>query len=173
MITITISGGPGSGKTTIAQLLEKQLKIPYVYAGALFREMANKYNMSLEEFGRYCEAHPDIDQQLDEYQIQVLRKGNVILEGRIAGWLAYQNKIPATKILIHADLTTRTQRIVKREQGAIEKRKKEIQIREKSEKKRYMTYYNIDVDDRSIYDIIIDSSKMSPEEILKVILTKL
>jgi cytidylate kinase len=173
MITITISGLPGTGKTTVAKLLEKQLGIRYVYSGEIFREMAKKYKMSLEEFGKYCETHQEIDEKLDRYQLSILRKRNVIVEGRISGWLAYQNHIPAVKVLLDADINVRAGRIVKREQGNVEERKKEILTREKSEATRYKKYYGINVRDTSIYDIIIDASDKTPEEIVEIIIEHL
>jgi len=173
MITITISGLPGTGKTTVAKLLEKQLELRYVYSGGIFREMAKKYKMSLEEFGKYCETHQEIDKKLDRHQLGILRKGNVIVEGRLSGWLAYQNHIPAVKALLEADINVRASRIVKREQGDVEVRKKEILKRETSEATRYKKYYNIDVRDTSIYDIIIDTSDKTPEEIMEIILEHL
>jgi len=172
MVTITISGTPGSGKTTVAMLLEKKLELKYVYSGMIFREQADKHNMSLEEFGKYCEEHSEIDKELDNKQLDILKKGNVILEGRLAGWLAYKNNIPAFKILIDADLDTRAKRIVNREEGFVKKRKKEIQKREKSEAKRYKEYYGVNLKDKSIYDIIIDSANKTPEEIVELIIKK-
>ena len=84
MVTITISGYPGSGKTTVAQLLHKKIGIPYIYSGDLFRTLAQQHHMSLEEFGKYCETHREIDEELDREQLEILKKGNVIIEGRIA-----------------------------------------------------------------------------------------
>ena len=106
MVTITISGTPGSGKSTVAKLLEKKLGTKYIYSGKLFREMAKKHNMSLGEFGKYCEKNKEVDAELDKKQINILRKGDVILEGRLAGWHAYKNKIPAFKVLLDTDLDT-------------------------------------------------------------------
>jgi len=173
MTTITISGLPGTGKTTVARLLEKRLGLRYVYSGEIFRELAKKHKMSLAEFGKYCETHQEIDEKLDQYQLGILRKGNVIVEGRVAGWLAYQNHIPALKVLLEADINVRTRRIVKREQGDIEKRKKEILKREASEATRYKKYYGIDVRKTSIYDVIVDVSEKTPEEIMEIILQHL
>lgn len=173
MTTITISGLPGTGKTTVAQLLEKQLGLRYVYSGEIFRQLAEKHHMSLEEFGRYCESHREIDEELDQYQLGVLNQGNVIVEGRISGWLAHRNNIPAVKVLLKADIAIRAGRIVKREQGDIQKRKKEILTREKSEAARYKKYYGIDVSDTSIYDIIIDTADKTPEEITGIIVKHL
>jgi cytidylate kinase len=36
MVTITISGTPGSGKTTVGTLLAKRLGLRYIYSGLLF-----------------------------------------------------------------------------------------------------------------------------------------
>ena len=173
MVTITISGTPGSGKTTIAKLLAKKLGLKYVYSGKIFREMAEKHHMSLEEFGIYCERHSDIDKQLDDHQLKILKRGNVIAEGRIAGWIAHRNNIQALKVMLTADIETRAKRIVKREEGDIEKRRQEILTRERSEAARYKKYYNINVMDMSIYDMVIDSADKTPEEIVDIIIKKI
>jgi len=173
MATITISGTPGSGKSTVAQILEKKLGLKHVYSGEIFRKLAVKHNMSLEEFGRYCETHREIDQELDESQLEILKGGKVILEGRLAGWLAYRNNVQAVKIMIDADIQTRAERIVKREGGDVKQREQEMIKREKSEASRYKQYYGIDLKDSSIYDIVVDSADKTAEELADLILKKL
>jgi len=173
MTTITVSGFPGSGTTTVAKLLEKKTGLTYVCSGDIFRKMAKKYAMSLEEFGRYCENHKEVDEELDRYQLEILEKGNVILEGRISGWIAFRNNIVSLKVVLEADLETRVERIIKREKGDFKKRKQEIVAREKSEATRYKKYYDIDVSDTSIYDLVIDSSDKTPEEIVEIILKEI
>ena len=173
MTTITISGFPGSGKTTVSEILKEKIGLNYIYSGDIFRNKAQEYKMSLEEFGKYCEKNPEIDRELDDFQLKILKKGDVIVEGRIAGWIAYKNNIPSVKILLTADLQTRAERIVKRERGDINYRKKEILKREKSENLRYKKYYDIDMNETSIYDLIIDTSNKTPEEIVNIILNKI
>lgn len=173
MTIITISGTPGSGKSTIGILLKNRLNMNYVYSGQIFRETAKKYKMSLEEFGRFCEDNEEIDKELDDRQLEILKKGDVILEGRLAGWIAYQNNIPALKITINADIETRVKRIIEREDGDYNKRKNEIIRREKSEHKRYRKYYDIDITDDSIYDLVIDSADKTPDEIVDIIINKI
>ena len=170
MVTITVSGTPGSGKSTITHLLHEKLGIKYVNSGMLFRETAKNYKLSLVEFGKYCEKNSKVDKELDERQVEILKKGNVILEGRLAGWLAFKNNISSFKIMIDADVNTRVERVVNREKGDFDKRRKEIIEREKSEKNRYKNYYGIDLDNISIYDLVIDSSDKKPEEIIDIIL---
>ena len=76
-------------------------------------------------------------------------------------------------MLVNADLETRAGRIVKREEGDVKKRKQEILIREKSEAIRYKNYYNINLNDMSIYNIVIDSSSKSPEKIVDIIIQRI
>lgn len=170
MTVITISGPPGSGKSTVGRLLEKKLGLEYIYSGMLFRKQAEKHNMSLSEFSKYCEKNEEIDKKLDEHQLKLLKKGNIILEGRLAGWLAYKNSIPALKVMLDADIETRAKRITKRGNADKKNKKKEIIKREKSEALRYKKYYNIDLKDKSIYDLIIDTKNKKPEEIANIII---
>ena len=173
MVTITISGNPGSGKSTVGRLLSNKIGLKYVYSGEIFRKTAKKYSMSLEEFGSYCEKHKEIDKELDDYQLEILQKGNVIVEGRIAGWIAHRNNIPALKVILNTDIETRAGRIVNRESGDNEKRKQEMLNRERSEALRYKNYYNIDLKDITIYDLVIDSTEKTPEEIIDIIIQKI
>lgn len=173
MVTITISGTPGSGKSTVAELLKEKTGMKYVYSGMIFRDLAKKYKMTLEEFGKYCENNSQVDKELDNRQLEILKKGDVILEGRLAGWLAYRNNISAIKVMIDTDINTRAERIVKREKGDANIRKKEIIKREKSEALRYKKYYNIDLKDTSIYDVVVDSTDKTPDEIVDSIIEKI
>ena len=173
MVTITISGTPGSGKSTVAKILEKKLGIKYIYSGLIFRQLAEEHNMELEKFGKFCEQNSEIDKKLDDRQLEILKEGDVILEGRLAGWIAYQNNIPALKVSIDTDIETRARRIVNREKGSVDFRKKEIIERERSEALRYKNYYGIELKDKSIYDLLIDSKDKSPEEIVEIIIQKI
>jgi cytidylate kinase len=173
MTIITISGNPGSGKSTVGELLKKRLNMNYVYSGKIFRDTAKKYKMTLDEFGKFCENNDKIDRELDKKQLDILKKGNIILEGRLAGWIAHNNKIEALKVMLNADLKTRINRIIKRENGIYDKRLDEILEREKSEQKRYGKYYKINLKDISIYDLVIDTTDKTPEEITNIIIRKL
>ena len=49
---ITISGPPGSGKTTVCKLIAERLDLKVVISGNIFRQMARESRMSLADFGR-------------------------------------------------------------------------------------------------------------------------
>jgi len=45
--------------------------------------------------------------------------------------------------------------------------------RQASEQKRYKMYYNIDVNDTSVYDLIINTDNIGPDQVLDMILDAL
>jgi cytidylate kinase len=96
--------------------------------------------------------------------------GHLIVEGRLAGWIAHQNSIPAFKIWLTCEKEERVRRVAERENSTFEEVCQQIQKREVSEKKRYQAFYNIDLDNLSIYDIVIDTTHNSPIEVENTIL---
>ena len=167
---ITISGVPGSGTTTITKQLSKKLQLPIVNTGDIFRELANEHDMGLVEFGKYVESNADIDEELDKRQLKYAHAGNVILEGRLAGWLMKANKIKAFTIFLKADLEVRIERVMGRENKSYAQVKSEVLAREKCELDRFKKLYNVNYQDESIYDLIIQTSKLSPQKIVEKIL---
>jgi predicted cytidylate kinase len=170
---VTISGLPGSGTTTVAKMLAERTNLKYINVGMIFRELAEKNKMSLEFFEKYCEEHPEIDIELDKKQEEMMKKGNVIMEGRLSGWIAHLKKIPAFKVWLDCDEKERIRRVIEREGGDFFEKKTETKKRIESEKRRYRKFYGIDIEDKSIYDLIIDTTNMPPEEIVEKILDAL
>lgn len=169
MPAITISGPPGAGTTTVAKLLKERTGLPYVYAGELFRSKAKEMGMSLAQFGKYVETHKEIDVQLDQEMMNALRKGDIILEGRVSGWMAAKEKILAFKVYIDAPEKVRAQRVADRESKDAAVVLKENRAREKSERKRYLAEYGFDILDTKCYDLAVDSSDKTPEHITELI----
>ncbi len=163
---ITISGPPGSGKSTLSKMLSAKLGLELVSMGDIFRKLANDRCMSLDEFGTLAKCNDEIDRKLDEAQKKIaLEKDNIILEGRLSGFLVDAD----LKVWLKAPIDIRAQRIAKRENKSISSAMKETSEREECERVRYLNYYNIDIRDLSVYDIVIDSTKLSPEEICETV----
>lgn len=165
---ITISGLPGSGTTTVARLLSKALNIEIISAGEEFREMANEEEMQLEELSKLAETDEKFDRRVDKKQgEEAMKRENVIVEGRLSGYFVPDADL---KIWLKAPLEVRTRRIANREIIPIEEALSEMKNRESSENMRYKKYYGINLDDLSIYDLVIDSRRWKEEDIMELIL---
>ena len=130
---ITIGGLPGTGTTTVSRLLHDKTGLRHVYAGQIFRDEANRRGLSLEEFGTLCETDPRVDKDLDRQQVEHLQQGNVILEGRLSGWLAHREHIPALKVWLTCKETVRVGRLVDRDGGSMAEQIHATRRREQSE----------------------------------------
>lgn len=163
---ITISGPPGSGKSTLSKILSVKLGLELVSMGDIFRKCAQDRCMSLEEFGEIARCNEKIDREIDEMQKKISReKDNIMIEGRLSGFLVDAN----LKVWLQAPLEIRAQRISKREGKQVAKAITETSVREACERDRYLKYYNIDINDLSIYDIIINSNRWNPEELSEIV----
>ena len=160
-----MGGPPGTGTTTLCRLLERSLQLPYIYAGQLFREEAARRGMTLAEFNALAQTDPAVDRALDDQQLEFLRRGGVILEGRMAGWLAHHHGVPAFKVWLVAGVDERIRRLVQRDGGDAATQAEQMADRESRERDRYARYYGADPSDTSIYDLVLDSTGVPPDEL--------
>ena len=165
---VTISGLPGSGTSTASTKLRTRLNWSYVNAGQIFRMLAKEADMTLNEFGARAETDPTIDRELDKKMIRYAEKGEpVVMEGRLVGWMTLQKKIPALRVWLEATISTRASRLSLRESDS--QALSNMKVREESELKRYKDFHNIDLQDLSIYDIVISTDFHSADEVAKKI----
>ena len=168
---ITISGLPGSGTTTVARILAKKLNLKLISAGEIFRQLAAKKGMTLEEFGKYAENNPEIDLLIDKTQKELAEKEeDVVVEGRLSGYMV---KNPNLKVWLFADAEVRYERIAKREGKDIAIVRSETKKREELERRRYEKFYSINVDDWSVYDLAINSGRFDAKRIVEIVLKAL
>lgn len=181
---ITISGTPGSGKSTIAKILTEELKAERIYVGGIRRELAKKKGMTLMELNEYAQTHPETDVDVDEKAAQEARRLEkatkiVVVEGRTQ----FHFLPESVKIFITVDMDEAAKRIWKdlqhtdlqqqRNEGTIRslaEMKKSLLERFENDQRRYKKYYNLDITDTRQYDLVIDTTKITAEQAAEKIL---
>ncbi len=172
---IAVSGLHGTGKSSISKKIAERLKLEYYSTGNAFREFAEKMNMTLEEFSEYVEKNPEIDKDLDTRIVDIAKKGNIVAESQLSGYLL--ENIADYKILLKCPLSIRVKRMAERDSTDYEEKLKETEFREKSELERFKLLYNIDLSDenraKKIFDLILDTKNLTIEETVHKILSTL
>ena len=167
---ITISGPPGSGKTTAARGVAEKLGLELILTGKFFRNMAKDRNMSLSEFGELALTDPSIDRELDDRVISSFCEGT-LLEGRLAGVMANINDIPAYKVFINASIETRAIRIGKREGQDPKSLEESINERNTLENSRYEKIYGLNPCNIEVYDLVMMTDDMGLQEVIDEIVS--
>lgn len=169
---ITITGDPGSGKSTIAKRLEKDLGYKRYYMGQIRRDAARSKGMTLEEYNVYGETHPETDREVDDYQKKLGEtEDNFIIEGRTSWFLIPQSvklyiKVDAMEGArrIFSDLTINHARNEGNDLKSVEDVLISNQKRTRSDDVRYKKYYGKDCFDLNNYDFVIDTTYLTPDE---------
>lgn len=167
---ITLFWLAGSGTTTIAKLLCEHKNLHFMSTGNIFRQYAQEAGMDLYTFENTVAKHDkNFDLKLDEQVAQYWKNNtNFVFESRLA-W----HFIPESfKIYLDCTQEERYKRIHAREKGDI----KDIAFfntrRENELIKRYTEVYP-DIQfppSQKHFDLYIDGTKLSPQEILDIIL---
>ena len=169
---ITLSGELGSGKSTVANYLISKMPFKIVSAGLLFRQLAAKHGMSAKEFNEFIESDPKYDHYVDDTMAELGRTDEkIIFDSRMA-W----HFVPSSfKIYLYVDVDTATERIFN-DVGRVSESyadkataRQEIIDRRKSELLRYQNFYHCNLDDYSNYDLIVDTSHATREEVNELV----
>lgn len=169
---ITLSGELGSGKSTVANYLISKMPFRIVSAGLLFRQLAAKHGMSAKEFNEFIESDPKYDHYVDDTMAELGRTDEkIIFDSRMAWHFVPQS----FKIYLYVDVDTATERIFN-DKGRVsesysdkETARQEIIDRRKSELLRYQNFYHCNLDDYSNYDLIVDTSHATRDEVNELV----
>lgn len=164
---IVISGPSGSGKTTVAKSLALKYGLKFVSAGQIFREMARSQGIDVISLNREAENSFDIDKAIDQEIIRQASKSNVVIESHIAGWLLAGKS--DLSVYLWAPIEERARRISIRDGLSYEDAMRSVIEREQSHYLRFWRYYGIDIQDLSVYDLVINTTKLFPEGVVKTI----
>ena len=174
---ISLSGAPGSGKSTVAQMLAEKLGWQRYYMGRIWREMASKHGVDVMAYSKLNESSPDKDKEVDEYQRELGKdKDNFVIEGRTSWYF-----IPHSfKIFLDVYPEEGAKRIF----GAVQHKNSRNEgdnlatwqdvlasnkERTASDNGRYLKYYGIDVNNPANYDLYLDTSDLNENESFNIV----
>lgn len=167
-IKISITGDLGSGKSTVCRLLKETYGLNVYSIGQIQRSLAQKYGMDVLAFNRYMESHPEIDEEIDTELTKIgKRDENMVLDSRMA-WHFVPDSF---KVYLGVDPDEAARRVMNDQRGNVETyhchadARSCLIERKKSENLRYITKYGVDCSNPDNYDLIIDTTAMSPEEV--------
>ncbi len=179
---ITITGYPGSGKSTLGKGIAKALGMKHYSAGDFLREIAKEKGLGLMQLQKEMEKDRSVDDELDKRTTELAKKeDNFVIDGRVA-WHFIPNSV---KIFVKIDLEKAAERVYRDTKQGKDERKgetgnlsigetvKNMRQRMEMNKKRYKSLYNVDYLDEKNHDIVVDTSNSGIAETKEKVLKQL
>ena len=187
--TTSLSPAPitfaGSGKSSLADSLGKELGIKVIHASSILREMAIKGEKALEnaspqkihdwwegeeakKFMKQRLSDGSLDIALDKKLMEIADKGNVIMDSWTMPYL-YTGK--AFRIWLHASAKIRAKRVSERDKLPYNKVLRKIEVRDEETKALYQRLYKFKMgEDLERFDLVTDSDKLSQSGVFEKVL---
>jgi predicted cytidylate kinase len=168
---ITVSGQICTGKTTLYKALGAKLGWPTFSTGQFFRDYAAKHQLSIESA---AEQNATITKKID-YQVREMLKGEgkMVVEGWMAGVMA-ESTPGVLRVLLTCQNPVRYRRFADREQTTLVEAKKQVTERDTNWLAEIAKIYGrSDIFAPKHYDLVIDTTKFTPPQILRRVLEKL
>jgi len=171
---ITISGVASSGKSTVAEMVSQKIGYKHYSAGDMQREVAKEMGLSITELNVLEQKDDSIDKKIDAKQAEYGRKDKTVIDG----WLSAHFVPKAFHIFLDCSETERVRRRLghKRQEEFFkdaETARDDLRKREKANKERWLRYYHFDYTEKKNYDLVIDTTKLTVEEVVESILKAL
>ena len=172
---ISITGKLGSGKSTICNLLKDRYGFEIYSTGAFQREVAREMGITTLELNKRLREDPSLDYVIDDAvkKLSIERaQDKLIFDSRMAWHFA--NK--SFKIFLTIDPREAARRVMLNQRGSEEFYADENEACEKLiersqvEQARFMQIYGVDYYDFNNFDLIVDTTSRTPEEILGIIM---
>ena len=174
---ITITGKLGSGKSTVAKKLVELYGFEIFSTGAILRAAAAERGMDVLELNRELSAKLDSDRSMDDLidnttiRVAAERKGDkLIFDSRMA-WHFVPDSF---KVFVTVDPRVAAERVMKDPRPGepaedIDELCAELVERSKVEQSRFMQLYGVDYYDYNNFNLVVDSSRRTPDEIVSLI----
>ena len=164
---ISLAGDLGSGKSTVAKILIPALGAEYYSTGAIVRSVAEKRGMTVVELNKYMETHPELDHEIDD-GIAALSDDPraLIIDSRMA-WHFTRGTF---KVYLSTDVVTSAARIMGANRTGehaltLDETVADTKARRASEVKRYSEQYGVNIADLTNYDLVVDTTAATPDEV--------
>ena len=173
---ISLAGDLAAGKGTVSEILIKDLKYGIYRNGEYARKLAKDMGLDITSFNAFLNEHPEIDLQIEKSASEYAKDhDNFIIDARL-GWYAVPESF---KVYLRVDIDVAAQRAfndLKRKGtenfNTIEEQKEDMQKRFNMENERYWKLYHVRKDDMSNYDLVVDTTNITPEEVAEKIKTE-
>jgi cytidylate kinase len=170
-IRISVTGDPGSGKSTFAREVSSRTGYRLVTTGNIFRQLAADMGVSVTDLNEIAETQAQIDRKVDDYlRAMNETRENLVLDSRMA-WHFVKDSL---KIRLTVDPDVAVERIFKDTTGEMREKfsdmetaRQEVQRRRESEIARYKSLYDVDISDPANFDLVINTSHKAPQDITK------
>jgi cytidylate kinase len=165
---IAISGPHGAGTSSVGKKLARRLSFRFISAGKIFRESAEKRGIEIGKFNEIVEGDPYLRDALDEMMKEEASKGQVVIEGRMSGWIA--KDIADLRVFLTASFEVRVERIANRDGKDLEVVRNETEQREKEAREWFLKTYDVDIMNESAYNLVIDTTNLNIDSVVEMIL---
>lgn len=172
---ISLAGELSSGKGVVSKILMEELNYGVYRNGDYFRKLAKEKGMSVTEFNEYVKNHTEIDIQIENSAKEYAKNHeNFIIDARL-GWYAVPQSF---KVYLKVDIDVAAKRAFENQDedkkqterfNTIEEQKVDMEKRYKLENERYWKVYGVRKDDMSNYDLVIDTTNLTPQETAELI----
>ena len=171
--SITITGSLGSGKSTVAKKLSSDLGLTYYSTGSAQRQIAAQMGITTLQLNHLADKDKSIDEKIDGVIKNMNNDGNAyIVDSRLA-W----HFMPASfKVKLIVEKTHAAQRIFNDNLRSSESKYKNvdevikaIEERRQSERERFLRVYQVDIENNSAFDLVVDTTNLSVDEVCQQI----
>lgn len=170
---ISLAGDLAAGKGTVSKILIKDLDYGIYRNGEYARKLARDMGLDITSFNAYLTEHPEIDLQIEKSASEYAKDhDNFIIDARL-GWYAVPESF---KVYLRVDIDVAAQRAfndLNRKSSesfeTVEEQKADMQKRFEMENERYWNLYHVRKEDMSNYDLVVDTTNMTPEEVAEEI----
>jgi predicted cytidylate kinase len=170
--SVVLNGDLGSGKTTVSMLLAERLGVRRISVGDLYRAMAAQQEMTALQINLHAELDDKIDHVVDQMQRDIAASGEqLVVDSRLA-WhfftdamkvhLITEPGVAATRVLGRPAYTVERYESVEQARASLARRSA-------SERQRFLTRYGVDKSRLHNYDLICDTTRAAPDEVVDAI----